>query len=95
MILGIARAILHDRVARRRILAQSLAVVLALVSLGLWAVDDWLKVSLLRFFLWWAGCAVTTLWLLAFAVYDALAVVREEREKVSERKTRADSPCDD
>ena len=94
-IVVIARALLHDRAMRRRVLAQSLCVALALMALGLWVVDGWLKESLVRFLLWWAGCGLVTIWVFAFAVYDALAVVREEREKAFGGKSRADSPCDD
>jgi len=94
-VVAIARAILHDRAARRRMLAQSLIVALAFMVLGLWVVDGWLKETVIRFLLWWTGCALATLWVLAFAVYDVLAVVREERKKAFEDNSRADSPCDD
>ena len=30
---------------------------------------------------WWGGCAVATCVVLLFALYDALAVIREERAK--------------
>ena len=31
------------------------------------------------FLLWWGGCAMVTCLVLMFALYDALAVIREER----------------
>jgi hypothetical protein len=77
----LARAILHDRTARRKVLARMLVFVLVLLALGLWVIDDWLAGSLWWFLLWWSGCALITCVLMLFALYDALASVREEREK--------------
>lgn len=82
MCVGIARAILRDRVARRRVLAQMLMVALGLMAIGLWVIGGWLQESVLRFALWWGACAVITVVVMLFALYDALAVVREEREKI-------------
>ena len=58
-----------------------LVFVLVLLALGLWVIDDWLAGSLWWFLLWWSGCALITCVLMLFALYDALASVREEREK--------------
>ena len=33
------------------------------------------------FLFWWGGCTLATLVVMLFALYDALAVVREERGK--------------
>jgi len=82
MCVGIARAILRDRAARRRMLAQMLMVALGLMAIGLWVIGGWLQESVLRFALWWGACAVITVVVMLFALYDALAVVREEREKI-------------
>jgi MFS family permease len=82
MCVGIARAILRDRAARRRVLAQMLLVALGLMAIGLWVIGGWLQESVLRFALWWGACAVITVVVMLFALYDALAVVREEREKI-------------
>lgn len=76
----IARAILHDRVARRKVMARMLLFVLAWMAAGLWLIDRWLAENLWYFLGWWAFCGLATLALMLFALYDALAVIREERE---------------
>src|SRR5690606_25074037 len=81
VIFGTARMILHDRPLRRRLLAWMLGIALAQMAIGLWVIDRWLMADPWRFLLWWAVCAVVTCSVLLFAVYDALAVVREERER--------------
>jgi peptidoglycan biosynthesis protein MviN/MurJ (putative lipid II flippase) len=78
---GIARAILHDRAARRKVIARMVLLALLVMAAGLWLVDDWLASSAWLFLLWWAGCAVLTCVVMLFALYDALAVIREERER--------------
>lgn len=82
MCVGIARAILRDRAARRRVLGQMLTGALALMAVGLWGIGGWLQESLLRFALWWGVCGVITVVVMLLALYDALAVIREEREKI-------------
>ena len=78
---GIARAILHDRAARRKVIGRLLLAALLMMAAGLWWIDGWLDANLWRFLLWWAGCAALTCVVMLFAMYDALAVIREEREK--------------
>lgn len=78
---GIARAILHDRAARRRVIGRILLTALLMMAAGLWLIDGWLASGLLRFAIWWGGCAALTCVVMLFAVYDALAVLREERGK--------------
>lgn len=75
----IARAILHDRASRRKIIARLLMLALGLMAVGLWLVDGLLAKSPWMFLLWWGGCAMVTCLVLMFALYDALAVIREER----------------
>lgn len=77
----IARAILHDREARRKFIARLLAVDLAVMAAGLWLVDGWLSENLWCFVIWWAACGLLTLLMMLFALYDALAVIREERDR--------------
>jgi peptidoglycan biosynthesis protein MviN/MurJ (putative lipid II flippase) len=77
----IARAILHDRAARRKVMARMLLIALALMAVGLWLIDVWLAKNPWWFLLWWGACAVITVGVMLFALYDALAVIREEREK--------------
>lgn len=79
---GIARAILRDRVVRRKVLARLLLLALGMMAAGLWLIDAWLAASVWRFLVWWAACAGLTGFVMLFALYDALAVVREERERV-------------
>ena len=76
-----ARAILRDRAARRKVIGRLLLLALLLMAAGLWLVAGWLAESAWRFLLWWGGCALVTCLVLMFALYDALAVIREEREK--------------
>lgn len=78
---SIARGILHDRAARRKLLGRMLMFALGLMAAGLWLVDGLLARNPWWFLLWWGGCALVTLVVLLFALYDALAVIREERDK--------------
>lgn len=78
---GIARAILYDRASRRKYLGRFLLVTLMWMAVGLWVIDGWLAESALRFLIWWAICGVLAIVLMIFALYDAAAVVREERER--------------
>lgn len=77
----LARSILHDRKERRKWMAYMMAVPVVMLALGLWVLDGWIWSSPWRVLFWWGGCAVMTFIVMIFAVYDALAVVREEREK--------------
>jgi hypothetical protein len=87
----IARAILHDRSARRRLLGWLLMITTGMLAAGLWWIPGWLEESLLRFAGWWLVCGAVTGVLLLFALYDVLAVVREEKRKAFGDK---DWPCD-
>ncbi|HEX7260667.1 MAG TPA: hypothetical protein VF258_02540 [Luteolibacter sp.] len=78
---GLARAILHDRAERRKWLARMTLLPLAMMAAGLWVIGDWIWQSPWRVLFWWGGCAVATIVVILFAVYDARAVIREEREK--------------
>lgn len=79
---SVAKGLLRDRTARRRAMARCLMLLLAVFAIGLWGIDAWLKANIWRFFLWWAGCAMLALFTVLFAFYDAMAVIREEREKL-------------
>ncbi len=76
---GIAKAILRDRVVRRKVLGWLLLVALGMIVVGLWLIDGWLGGGIWRFLLWWGACVGLTGFVMLFALYDALAVVREER----------------
>ena len=77
----LARAILHDRATRRKWIGRMLMVPLLMLAAGLWFIDEWLLASPLRFLCWWGACAIFTVMVMLFAVYDALAAIREERDR--------------
>ncbi len=78
---ALARAILHDRKERRKWLGRMMIVPVAMLALGLWVVNDWIWQSPWYALAWWGGCAGATLIVVIFALYDSLAVIREERTK--------------
>lgn len=78
---GIAEAVLRDRGQRRSALGTIAFTMLGMLALGLWVIDGWLKESILRFGLYWAGCGLLCLFVLLFALFDVLATLKEEREK--------------
>lgn len=82
---GIAKAILHDRLTRRRWMARWLMATLAWMSIGLWVIDAWLGESVERFVGWWLFSGFLAIVLMIFALYDSIAIVREEREKASDK----------
>lgn len=77
----IARAILYERAARRKVIGRLLLLALLLMAAGLWLVADLLAQNPWWFLLWWGGCAMVTCVVMCMALYDALAVLREERLK--------------
>jgi hypothetical protein len=79
---GLAKGILHDRPARRRAMGRSVALLLAVFAIGLWGIPGWLQEDPWRFILWWGGCGLLTLFVLLFALYDVMRVIREERERL-------------
>jgi peptidoglycan biosynthesis protein MviN/MurJ (putative lipid II flippase) len=85
---GVAREILRERAQRRLVMGKMLLLALALMAAGLWLIEPWLAADPWRFFLWWAGCALLTCLTMLFALYDCVAVLREERARV--RSTRQD-----
>lgn len=82
MVLMLTRAILHDRSTRRKWLGTSAFLMLGFFALGLWGIEGWLAQSAVRFALWWLGLACWTLVVLLFSLYDAMAAIREERDKM-------------
>jgi len=79
----LAKAILRDRKQRRKLLANLLFGVLLMMILGLWVIDGWLQETLLYFAGWWLACGLITCGVVLFAIYDMLAVIREERDRSS------------
>ncbi len=82
---NLARMILHDRQERRKVLFRMVMTALLMMAAGLWVIDGWLEQNPWRFLMWWAGCGFLTVIVLLFALYDALAVIREERAKLRNR----------
>lgn len=82
---AVARAILHDRGERRKWLGRWLMLTVGWLAVGLWVVDGLLAKSAMMFFAWWGFCFVLTIILVLFALYDVMAVMREESRKSDER----------
>lgn len=78
---SLARAILYDRAERRKWLGRMILLPLGMMAVGLWVIGGWLWESPWRAIVWWGGCGLATLVVILFALYDALAVIREERTK--------------
>ncbi len=79
---GIAQMILHTRVMRRKVLLQLVVVLLVLVVLGAWPLAGWLSGNMWLFLLWWGASLFYGLMVILLAIYDMLAVLKEEREKL-------------
>jgi len=74
----IARGILHDRVLRRKMITQLVIMLIVLVALGSWVIDDWLRDGMVRFAVFWSLIMFYTLFILLMAFYDILKAVKEE-----------------
>jgi len=61
--------------------SKLLARAMLMLAAGLWLIDEWLLASPLRFLCWWGVCAIATGVVMLFAIYDALAAIREERDR--------------
>ncbi len=77
--MALALAVIGDRTLRRRAILRFLLLLLGMFALGLWGIDGWLVGSPWRFLIYWGACGALTVFVMLFAIYDALAVVREER----------------
>lgn len=66
-----AKALLRDRQARRRFMAQLLMVVMILLVLGNWPLREWVGGTPIRFVIWWGATFFLTIWMMLLAVYDA------------------------
>jgi hypothetical protein len=82
---ALAKAILYDRGQRRKWLGRWLLLTMAWMAAGLWVVDAFLSKNAWMFLLWWAFCFFLVSVLIIFALYDVLAVMREEGKKSDER----------
>ena len=76
---GIAQMILYTRQMRRKVLLQLVIVLLVLVVLGAWPLAGWLSGNMWLFLLWWGASLFYGLMVVLLAIYDMLAVLKEER----------------
>ena len=80
-ITGLARMILHSREMRRKMLFQLVIALVVIVALGGWPLSKWLSENVWYFLLWWGACLLYTVMIILLAIYDMLAVIKEERSK--------------
>jgi len=82
MSLAIAAVTLADRAKRRKFITGLLVFIMCYFSLGSWGIDDWLLQGLWRMLIFWGGLVFLCLVMVFFALFDALAVIGEERRKL-------------
>ena len=80
-VIPITKGILRDRRVRRVVLFWLVMITLALIALGYWVLNDWLKEWPLLFLLYWFGCFWLTITFALLAVYDMLRVRQEEKKR--------------
>ena len=79
MSLAIATVTLSDRGKRRRFITGLLMLIAAYFSLGNWPLDSWLSRGLWRMLM--------CLFMILMALFDALAVIGEEKRKLGLTKS--------
>jgi len=80
LFMGLGKAILHSREMRRKMLFQLLLMLVVFVALGAWPLAQWLSGSIWLFLIWWGICMVYGVLVMLLAVYDMLAVTKEEKK---------------
>ena len=70
-----AKGILSDMSLRRKITTQLVILMLILVAIGNWVIDDWLLDGIIRFIVFWGSITLLDLFILLMAVYDLLKVM--------------------
>ncbi|MGB0774323.1 MAG: hypothetical protein ACPG32_10470 [Akkermansiaceae bacterium] len=80
--IGLAKMILHTRAMRRKMLFQLVIFLVVLVALGAWPLSGWLGGNIWLFLVWWGFAMLYGTMVILLAIYDMLAVVKEEREKI-------------
>ncbi len=73
----VARAILHDRQARRKMMMRILLFLVGMVALGTWLIDGFLANSVWLFCTYWGAISLGALFLILFCIYDILKVMQE------------------
>jgi fatty acid desaturase len=87
MSLAIATVTLSDRGKRRRFITGLLVLIVAYFSLGNWPLDSWLSRGLWRMLIFWGFLGLMCLFMILMALFDALAVIGEERQKIGLTKS--------
>ena len=87
MSLAIATVTLSDRGKRRRFITGLLVLIVAYFSLGNWPLDSWLSRGLWRMLIFWGFLGLMCLFMILMALFDALAVIGEERRKIGLTKS--------
>jgi fatty acid desaturase len=87
MSLAIATVTLSDRGKRRRFITGLLVLIVAYFSLGNWPLDSWLSRGIWRMLIFWGFLGLMCLFMILMALFDALAVIGEERQKIGLTKS--------
>ena len=87
MSLAIATVTLSDRGKRRRFITGLLMLIVAYFSLGNWPLDSWLSRGLWRMLIFWGFLGSMCLFMILMALFDALAVIGEEKRKLGLTKS--------
>ena len=90
MSLAIATVTLGDRGKRRRFITGLLMFIVAYFSMGNWPLDSWLSQGLWRMLIFWGFLALMCLFMILMALFDALAVIGEEKRKLGLTRSRKD-----
>jgi hypothetical protein len=90
MSLAIATVTLSDRGSRRRFITGLLIFIVVYFSLGNWPLDSWLSRGLWRMLIFWGFLGLMCLFMIFMALFDALAVIGEEKRKLGLTKSSQD-----
>ena len=82
MSLAIATVTLADRGKRRRFITGLLILIVTYFALGNWLLDSWLSQGLWRMLIFWGFLTLMCLFMILMALFDALAVIGEEKRKL-------------
>jgi hypothetical protein len=79
---AMATVTLTDRARRRGFINGLLAFIMAWFAVGQWVLDEWLGAGLWRMLFYWGFLVFLCLMMVLLALFDALSVVGEERQKL-------------
>lgn len=82
MSLAIATVTLAERGKRRRFITGLLILIVTYFALGNWLLDSWLSQGLWRMLFFWGFLTLMCLFMILMALFDALAVIGEEKRKL-------------